>query len=197
MSLMRGMAFEAARESVDIVRDLLPMEPLSSTEPSHPLRWLLPTDVEQVCAVYRDAVLSQAGGLYSESQIEAWSKVPREASFAALLRRGVGWVSCANNDLHTIEAFAVLEPGHRLSLLYCRGRSCRQGRANALLDRLERHARDSGCRELQTEASQLSRQLLQRRGWAIVTQEDVMFAGVAFRRWRMIKPLSRRGSVDG
>jgi hypothetical protein len=161
------------------------------------MRWLAPGDGDQVAAVYRDAVISQARGLYSEAQIRAWAQVAQEPSFRAILERGLGLASCSGSDPGSIEAFAVLEPGHRLSLLYCRGRSNRQGRANALLDRLEQHARASGCAQLQTEASQLSRPLLQRRGWLTAATEDVIFAGVPFQRWRMIKPLTSSRTRHG
>jgi hypothetical protein len=75
-------------------------------------------------------------------------------------------------------------------LLYCRGRSCRQGRSTAILEALENHAREAGCSQLHTEASQLSRPLLTRLGWEIEAQEEVRFAGVFFIRWRMIKTLT-------
>ncbi len=161
------------------------------------MRWLAPGDGDQVAAVYRDAVLSQARGLYSEAQFTAWAQVAQEPSFRAILQRGLGLASCSISNLDCIEAFAVLEPGHRLSLLYCRGRASRQGRANALLDRLEQHARASGCPQLHTEASQLSRPLLQRRGWMTAATEVVVFAGLPFQRWRMIKPLNNSKTPDG
>jgi GNAT superfamily N-acetyltransferase len=106
------------------------------------------------------------------------------------LRRGYGVVSCTGEDSGTIEAFALLDPPDRLALLYCRGRASRQGRATALLQALESHARQQGCLQLRTEASQLSRPLLERRGWRIEAEEEVLFAGVSFRRWRMIKALA-------
>jgi GNAT superfamily N-acetyltransferase len=168
-----------------------------SAPDTHPLRWLAPGDGDQVAAVYRDAVLSQTQGLYSEAQIRAWAQVAQEPAFRAVLERGLGWASCAQADPATIEAFAVLDPGHRLSLLYCRGRASRQGRANALLDRLEHHARDCGCGQLHTEASQLSRPLLQRRGWVTAAAEVVVFAGMPFERWRMIKALNSSRNPHG
>ena len=161
------------------------------------MRWLTPGDSDQVAAVYRDAVLSQARGLYSETQIRAWARVAEEPAFRAILERGLGVASCSNSEPGSIEAFAVLEPGHRLSLLYCRGRASRQGRANALVDHLEQHARASGCTQLHTEASQLSRPLLQRRGWLTAATEDVVFAGLPFQRWRMIKPLTSSRTPHG
>jgi GNAT superfamily N-acetyltransferase len=98
-------------------------------------------------------------------------------------------VSCAGHEDTIIEAFALLDPEDRLSLLYCRGRSSRQGRATALLEALESHARTGGVRRLRTEASQLSRPLLERRGWVVETEETVALGGVPFLRWRMGKDL--------
>ena len=39
-----------------------------------PLRRLEDADVDAVLEVYRDAVLSQTGGLYSPAQIQAWAE---------------------------------------------------------------------------------------------------------------------------
>jgi GNAT superfamily N-acetyltransferase len=82
-----------------------------------------------------------------------------------------------------------LDPIDRLSLLYCRGRSSRQGRATALLEAMESIARNEGCRQLRTEASQLSQPLLLRQGWQVEAEETVPYAGELFTRWRMIKAL--------
>lgn len=155
------------------------------------LRPLVAADLPELVELYRDAVLTQTPGLYNERQIQAWAgHGDRAAGLAEALARGVGLASCAGPDQCSIEAFALLDPIDRLSLLYCRGRSSRQGRASALLAALERIARERGCRRLRTEASQLSRPLLERLGWRLEAEEEVMFAGVLFRRWRMIRDLN-------
>lgn len=159
-----------------------------ASEPS--LRPLVPADLPELVDLYRDAVLSQTRGLYSDRQIQAWAgHAGREAGLAEALARGIGLASCAAPPDRAIEAFALLDPIDRLSLLYCRGRSSRQGRATALLAALERLALEQGCKRLRTEASQLSRPLLERQGWRLEAEEEVLFAGVLFRRWRMIKDL--------
>jgi len=155
--------------------------------------WLRPLqaagDADQVEEVYRDAVLSQASGLYSPEQVRAWSNHPRSSEgLRQALDRGLGLVSCASSG-GTIEAFGLLDPLDRLSLLYCRGRSSRQGRASALLRALEEQARSSGVAELRTEASQLSRPLLERLGWQMEAEETALYDGVAFVRWRMRRSL--------
>lgn len=152
------------------------------------LRPLTTDDLPELTAIYRDAVLSQASALYSPAQLRAWAgHAEQGADLAAVLRRGSGLASCGAGG--SIEAFAVLEPADRLALLYCRGRSSRRGHASALLDALEARARYRGCRRLRTEASQLSRPLLERRGWTVEAEETALYGQVVFRRWRMIRDL--------
>lgn len=160
------------------------------------MAWIRPLDplqdLDAVISVYEDAVISQTRGLYSDEQVRAWaSHASGNLDLAAALERGFGMASCGHpHDPTSLEAFALLDPADRLALLYCRGRSARQGRASALLDRLEAHAAASGVRRLRTEASQLSRPLLLRRGWEVEAPEDVRFAEAWFHRWRMVKALT-------
>jgi GNAT superfamily N-acetyltransferase len=155
------------------------------------IRRLRPEDEAELIAVYRDAVISQAPDLYTPAQVRAWAgHAGRDPAFGAALRRGYGLASCSGGAAGRIEAFALLDPLDRLSLLYCRGGATRQGRASALVRHLERHALRRGCRRLRTEASQLSRPLLERLGWTIEAEEEVTFAGERFHRWRMIRELS-------
>ena len=157
----------------------------------HELRRLTADDLPQLVAVYSDAVISQASAHYTPEQIQAWAEHGgRDPGLHQALEQGYGMASCAAHDARIVEAFALLHPDDRLALLYCRGRSCRQGRSTALLQALEASARDRGCRQLRTEASQLSRPLLLRLGWQVEAEEEVIFAGELFRRWRMIRPLN-------
>jgi putative acetyltransferase len=165
------------------------------------LRPLDPADRDALIAVYRDAVLSQAPGLYNPEQVRAWAghaDAGVGASALAGLERGYGLASLGTGETTTgettIEAFGILDPPAgdrcRLSLLYCRGRASRQGRASAILAGLELWARQRGCLQLRTEASQLSRPLLEQRGWRVELEERLVFAGEPFVRWRMIRDLS-------
>jgi GNAT superfamily N-acetyltransferase len=147
--------------------------------------------------VFRDAVLSQASGLYTPAQIEAWAHHPaRTGALREPLRQGFGLAS-TTGAAGGIEAFGLLHPQDRLALLYCRGRACRQGRASAILSALEEHARLRGQGRLRTEASQLSRPLLERRGWRVEAEETALYGGAWFRRWRMIRLLDSPAPADG
>ncbi|MDM7937285.1 MAG: GNAT family N-acetyltransferase [Cyanobium sp. CZS 48M] len=155
----------------------------------HSLRPLNPQDLEAVREVYRDAVLSQAPQLYTPEQVKAWADVVLERSpLETILAQGIGLASCSG-DGAVIEAFAVLEPADRISLLYCRGRASRQGRSTALLRALEALARGYGSRRLRTEASFLSRSLFEREGWSVDWIEELNIGSVPFRRFRMVKDL--------
>ena len=152
------------------------------------IRVLTPADHGEVMGIYGDAVSSQAPGAYSEHQVRAWlSQLGPGGALAASLNRGSGLVSCG--EFGEIEAFALMEPADRLSLLYCRGRAARQGHATGLLQRLERLAQAQGLGQLRTEASLLSRPLLQRQGWRVAWLEVLLIDGIAFRRYRMTKAL--------
>ena len=154
------------------------------------LRLLQLDDLEAVLEVYHDAVISQAPGGYSTAQIHAWAgHATRDPQVRLALQRGFGLVSVQPALAQRIEAFALLDPGDRLSLLYCRGSASRQGHGQALVRALEGHARAAGCPRLRTEASQFSRPLLERLGWRLEAEETVTFAGEPFVRWRMIRDL--------
>lgn len=150
------------------------------------VRPLLPADWGQLVEAYADAVRTLAAPHYRVEQIEAWALHPlANQSFAETLARGHGLVACSPDRPGCVEAFALLEPADRLSLLYCRGRSSRQGLATRLVTSLEDHARSTGQRRLRTEASRLSRPLLERLGWSVDGEEEILFAGQPFVRWRM------------
>ena len=137
--------------------------------------------------VYEDAIRNCDKSLYSKEQIEAWTAlVYLPGILDKPLKEGVGWVSCVNK---TIEAFALRYPTNRLALLYCRGRSSRQGHATALLHQIEEDTLKDRPINLKTEASLCSYKLLLRNGWTIIAPEEIQIGGVHFSRYLMAKTL--------
>ncbi|MFM9090047.1 MAG: GNAT family N-acetyltransferase, partial [Cyanobium sp.] len=106
------------------------------------------------------------------------------------LAHGFGLVGTTPERPASVEAVALLHPDDRLALLYCRARSSRRGLASQLVRALEERARSMGQTRLRTEASQLSRPLLERLGWTVEEEERILFAGESFLRWRMSRTLS-------
>ena len=137
--------------------------------------------------VYEEAILGCDKSLYTNAQIEAWSSLAYLPGILdKTLKDGNGWVSCVDK---TIEAFALRYPTDRLALLYCRGRSARQGHATALLDQIEADTLENRPIKLKTEASLCSYKLLLRHGWTIITPEEIQIGGVHFSRYLMEKTL--------
>ena len=135
--------------------------------------------------VYVDAICTAANTLYSQEQIDAWSGL---AYLPGVLdkpfKEGKGWVSCVDS---VIEAFAVKYPKDRLALLYCRGRSSRQGHATDLLNKIDAEAKADKTIRLSTEASLFSYQLFLSHGWEIISPETMKIGGVDFCRYLMEK----------
>ena len=102
------------------------------------------------------------------------------------LINGNGWVSCLDSE---IEAFAIRYPTDRLALLYCRGRSCRQGHAKGLLNRIESDALVSKEKSLKTEASLLSYKLFLSLKWKIIRLGSANINNVSFNHYVMEKKL--------
>ncbi len=159
------------------------------------LRPITPSDHGALRAVYQNAVRTQAPGLYSDAQVAAWAAV---AVLPGLLDRalaaGEGLLIEADDG---VEAFALLHPPHRLALLYCRGDRSRRGHGGRLVRALEALALQRGQTHLVTEASLISRPLLERLGWRWVALERLTIGGVPFERHRLRRELSPEGRADG
>ena len=149
---------------------------------------MLCDDYEKVIDVFNDSIHSLCRDLYSKQQIKVWLSfsTANGAMYRALVN-GKGFVSCLDGE---IEAFAIRYPANRLALLYCRGRSSRQGHATSLLNRIELDALDSNEKSLRTEASLLSYKLLMSLKWQIIRIESVNINNVNFKHYVMEKKLA-------
>ena len=148
------------------------------------MRPIQPTDSPLLREIFVDAIQSQAVQTYSPEQIRAWSTLAwLPGLMDRTLEEGQGWISGID------DGFAIRYPANRLSMLYCRGRSSRQGHGSALLKAIEGDAKQMGVKRLQTEASLLSRPMLERRGWMLIAAEPFPIAGVPFLRHQIEKIL--------
>ncbi len=149
------------------------------------LRPIINTDYSDLREVYCDAIESQGKLFYTNDQIDAWSSLASlPMIFDKALQEGQGWLIVHRK---VVEAFAVRYPFDRLALLYCRGRSTRQGFGTTLLKRIELDALQENVKTLFTEASFFSYPLLLRCGWIRQSRERIHIAGISFDRYRMYK----------
>jgi GNAT superfamily N-acetyltransferase len=148
------------------------------------MRPIQATDIPLLREIFVDAIHSQAAQIYSPEQIHAWASLAwLPGILDRTLEEGQGWISGVD------DGFAIRHPSNRLSMLYCRGRSSRQGHGSALLQAIESDAQRMGIKRLQTEASLLSRPMLERRGWMVIAPESFTIASVPFLRFKMNKSL--------
>ncbi len=151
------------------------------------LRPIINKDYPDLREVYCDAIQSQGKVFYTNDQIEVWSSLASlPIIFDKVLEEGHGWLI---SHRKVVEAFAVRQPYDRLALLYCRGRSTRQGFGTTLLNRIEIDALEQNVKTLFTEASFFSYPLLLRCGWVRQSTERIKIAGISFERYRMYKQL--------
>ncbi len=151
------------------------------------LKPLSRSDHSAVRDTYADAIESQGQVFYTKDQISAWASLAwLPGILDPVLETGKGWVVIKRGQ---VEAFAVRYPMDRLALLYCRGRSARQGYATTLLKQVELEARQEGQSILLAEASSFSYSLLLKCGWKLKAPETISIGGVDFERYRMAKKL--------
>jgi len=86
-------------------------------------------------------------------------------------------------------AYIDLQPNGHIDRVFCAPEAAGQGIASRLYDAVEAAARAQEIRSLFTEASELARRLLERKGFVVVERQDLMVRGVAIHNYRMAKAL--------
>jgi len=142
-------------------------------------------DAEALAAVFERAVRTIGARFYSPAQIEAWiGHEPRAVSFRARMSDGRRcWV--ALDGQHQVTAFVDLEADGHIDCLYADPQVAGQGVASALLDVVERTAREEGLTRLYVEASEAARRFLLKRGYAVETRRDFELRGVPIHNYAM------------
>lgn len=154
---------------------------------AYPMRRLTARDHDALAEIYRQAILLSTAKLYSESQQRAWAE--QSALLQPLLSQGQGFVSCNDHDQPV--AFGLRHPIDRLALLYCHPAVQRQGIGQQLIEAVVQEAARDGVSALRTEASLISKPLLEKLGWQVSWREELRIGGVPFQRFRMHKQLQR------
>lgn len=146
-------------------------------------------DAAALAIVFERAVRGIASRDYSPAQIEAWiGPGPREARFRTKMADGRRcWV--AVDEHGQVTAFVDLEADGHIDLLFADPVVAGRGAATALLDSLERAARESGVPHLHVEASEPARRFFLKRGYSVVQRRDCEIGGVAIHNYAMERRL--------
>ncbi len=152
------------------------------------IREYQPSDVENIIAIFRDAIINIGSTAYNAKQIEVWSSYPEDIEeFRQLLSQGITFVAVHNNQL---VAFGQLNPSNHIAFLYTASNFNRLGYATKIYQQLEAQAFNQGVQRLQTDASRISKYFFLKMGFYIVETEIVERKQVLLERFKMEKILT-------
>ena len=147
----------------------------------------LPADAGRCAAIFRDAIEFSTADDYNEDQRAAWAaRADDEAAFGAKL---AGQLTIVATIEGFIVAFASLKGADQLDLLYVDPAAGRQGVGAALIDALIRLARSRGAKRLTAEASDVSKPLFDRLGFAAERRSLVQIDDQWLAHTTMVKAL--------
>ena len=157
----------------------------------HIVRRASSNDLSRLAEIYRNSVESIGNQKYSDEQVAAWSAF---ADKTELFRDFVLKPMTLVLDQGGIPvAFGGIEPNGHIASLYVHGCAQRSGAGSTILRELEAHAREHEIPVLYAEASQFSKPLFLRMGYAVDREETVQYDDVSFLRWVVVKSLTDCG----
>ena len=144
-------------------------------------------DLTRLARLYEASVRALGPQRYTPEQIEAWATFARNRT--AFTAKFADALCLAAEDNGEIAGFVTLEPVGVIGLLYVHPDRARQGVGSALLTAAIDRARQAGIERLTTIASQFSRLLFERHGFAIYQTENADHNGAIFHRYLMQRDL--------
>ena len=155
------------------------------------LRPALPADAPRLAEIFREAVLELAADEYDDDQRNAWASAAEDVpAFAQRIAQMLTIVATREGEPM---AFASLEDGDMVALLYVHPDVAGQGYARALVDALERLAFARGKAKISADASDVSRGFFERRGYHATQRNTVFRAGEWLANTTMVKELTSQG----
>jgi putative acetyltransferase len=144
-------------------------------------------DVDAVIDLFTRAVREVAIRDYTASQVRAWAPdVPDRATWATRRASRPTFIAEIGGAM---AGFADLEPDGHVDMLFVHPDRQGLGVASALLAHVEERARAAGLDRLTTDASLTGRPFFARRGFAVVTEQQVPKRGEILTNFRMVKRL--------
>jgi len=151
------------------------------------LRPFLASDAPALARLFRDSIEVLAEEDYSENQREAWASAADDlAGFAQRLAGALTLIATRDGELAGFASFA----NGALDLLYVDPEHARMGVATALADAIEKLAAARGVRQIETDASDVSRDFFAGRGYVATQRNTVMLNGEYFANTTMKKQLA-------
>lgn len=157
------------------------------------LRRAIPEDLAELQQLYIDTVTTVNAKDYSEDQIKAWIKPWYDNSptrdgrtFAQKITEQYFIVAIINND---IAGFGSIEDNGYLDFMYVHKNYQRHGAAKAILEELERYAKEKNIKEINAIVSHTAKGFFEKYGWKKIREETVEVRGAVFTDNIMVKHL--------
>jgi putative acetyltransferase len=151
------------------------------------LRPYAATDASALTSLFRASVREVAARDYSPTQVLAWAPdAIDEKRFGQKCETKDTWIAEVDGR---IAGFSDLEPDGHVDMLYVHPDFQRRGVARALLQHIEKLARNDRMPRLYTEASITARPVFEAMGFYIVSPQTVTIRGATLTNYRMEKPL--------
>lgn len=146
------------------------------------LRHARAADVPRLAHLYADVIGALGPEHYPPEAVEAWAAFAGSEGFADFILVPRTLVAVEGDQ---VVGFGGIEETGRIASLYVDPRWSRRGVASRILEALLKGGRARGLTRFRAEASELSRPLFQRYGFAVVGTEVVEREGVRIERVRM------------
>ena len=153
------------------------------------LRLFEPGDAPALCALTLDAIRTTGAKAYSPEQVRVWSSGHFSPERFVERAEAGHCIYVVADEANTPCAYALLEPGGHLDMLYCSPQHAGRGLAARLLAHAEADARALGVTRLYTEASELARKAFERADYVLLHRRDFEIDGVAIHNYAMEKAL--------
>ena len=147
-------------------------------------------DAPALATLTRAAIERIGPQAYSPDQVSSWSaRHPSGERFAQRVANGDWIVLASGNDDRPV-AYALLEPGGHVDMLYIHPDHARRGLAARLLIAVDAEAARRGIARLYTEASDLARPAFESAGYALTGRREFKLDGVTIHNWAMERRLT-------
>lgn len=147
-----------------------------------------PNDAQIIAQLFADTIREVNAKHYSQKQLDAWASPDKDASFFHnKLSTSRSFVAVDGSE---IVGFADLVPERRLLFFfYVHKGYQRKGIGKALLEQIEKTAREQGLEEIYTDASITAKPFFEAMGFVPLEKQNVVHSGLQFVNYKMRKKL--------
>ena len=144
--------------------------------------------------VFYSSVHDLAASHYTAHQLSAWA--PQEFDAQSWKARMRSRRTLVAEEAGEIAGYCALRKDGYVDHFYVAGAHARHGVGTALLEHLDRIARDSGLTALESDVSLCAEPFFQRHGFSALENRTVVVRGVTMTNIRMQKDLAESSAVD-